>query len=131
MGLVNFWALPRLSLLSPLRPFFSWQLFIASSVAPGAASKEVGGTSHSYSTFLRKASHSKENHFYLFHCGLGQSVWAGRKDRDPVGSAPACCPALGPCLSGPLHQPPATELWSHPAPSPELWCVASGVWAAL
>lgn len=100
----------------------------------GAASKEVGSKCHPYSTFLRKASPNKKdlNHFYLFHCGLGQSLWAGRLGIETLWDLPQPAAMLCALASlDALHQPLATEPWSLLVPSPELWCISSGVRAVL
>lgn len=130
MGLVNFWAIPHLSLLSPLLcSSSSWLLlFITGGVASEAASKEVGSKSHPYSTFLRKASQNKKDlgHFYLFHCSPGQSLWAGGQGTGTLWDLPQpaamCCALASP---DPLHQPQATEPWALLMPSralvPLIW----------
>ena len=94
---MNLWTLSLLSLLSPPpRSSCPWLLlFITRGVALGAASKEVGSKSP-LSHFLGKASQNKKNldHFYLFYCGLGQSL--GRAGMAQVGPAPSLLPCSVP-----------------------------------
>lgn len=72
------------------------------------------------------------NHFYLFHCGLGQSLWAGRLGIETLWDLPQPAAMLCALASlDALHQPLATEPWSLLVPSPELWCISSGVRAVL
>lgn len=96
MGLVNFWAIPHLSLLSPLLCSSSWLLlFITGGVASEAASKEAGSKSHPYSTFLRRASQNKKDlgHFYLFHYSPGRACGLAGRAQGRCGT----CPSLLPC----------------------------------
>lgn len=82
MGLVNFWAMPHLSLLSPLLCSFSWLLlFITGGVALEAASKEVGSESHPYSTFLRKASQNKRTWATFICSTVAQARACGQSGR--------------------------------------------------
>lgn len=97
----------------------------------GAMPREVGSKPHPYRTFCGKASQNKKDLNHLICSTVAKGLWGGKVQRH-CGTYPQPAAMFeDPASVNPLPLPPATEPQSLLTPSPELWCISSGVWAVL